>query len=154
MKQTVLVFACGLALTGGAAQAEIYKCEGPDGRLQFSDKPCEGAPSEEVQVDYIEPTAEQRAMTQRTHQAQDRMIEEAEHQRAVKAVRARISRLQDERGAELAALRHKKRYAANNLAGATWENSISEEMKAVAQRYNADIQAARDELAELQGGGE
>lgn len=142
---TTAILATALA---GTAQAEIYKCEGPNG-IQFSDKPCEGTPSEEVQVDYAEPTAEQRAMTEQTRAATGRMVEEVDHQRAVRTLESRIARLKGERDDEIGALRRKKRYANNNLAGATWEQSISEEMKAVAQRYNADIQAARDRLDSL-----
>ncbi|MBN8516643.1 MAG: DUF4124 domain-containing protein [Candidatus Accumulibacter sp.] len=50
---------------------------------------------------------------------------------------------------DLARLRDKKRYSANNLAGATWEESISQEMQAVTTRYNARIDTLRRELAAL-----
>lgn len=58
---------------------------------------------------------------------------------------------------EMAGLRSKKASANNNLAGATWEQSISVEMQAVAQKYRAlnDISAERiralgDERKEVQ----
>ena len=69
--------------------------------------------------------------------------------RAVSNAQARITQLIQERDAKLAALRDKKSYANNNLAGATWEKSISDEMQAVAQRYNADIANAREDLRAL-----
>lgn len=59
---------------------------------------------------------------------------------------------------EFAALRNKKRFANNNLAGATWENSISSEMAAVATRCDSKarelelkLEAFKKECAELGG---
>lgn len=53
--------------------------------------------------------------------------------------------------AELAALRAKKAQANNNLAGAVWENSISEEMTTVVGRYDLRIRAIQGEIERLQG---
>ena len=46
---------------------------------------------------------------------------------------------------ELAALRSRKQFANNNLAGATYEQSLSSEMQAVAAKYKAmnDVDVAR-----------
>lgn len=52
---------------------------------------------------------------------------------------------------ELAALRAKKAQANNNLAGAVWENSISEEMSAVVARYDVRIRGLREEIRRLEG---
>lgn len=59
---------------------------------------------------------------------------------------------------EFEALRNKKRSANNNLAGATWENSISSEMAAVATRCDSkarelesQLEALKKECAELGG---
>ena len=52
---------------------------------------------------------------------------------------------------ELAALRAKKAHANNNLAGAMWEQSISQEMSAVVARYDVRIRAIRGEIERLQG---
>ena len=59
---------------------------------------------------------------------------------------------------EMDALRAQKARANNNLAGATWEQSLSTEMQAVASRYkvmnDADqeqIKALRAKVASLQG---
>lgn len=53
--------------------------------------------------------------------------------------------------AALAALRAKKAQANNNLAGAVWENSISEEMSAVVARYDVRIRGLREEIRRLEG---
>ena len=50
---------------------------------------------------------------------------------------------------ELSALRQKKSYANNNLAGAQWQTSISEEMSAVTAKYQTMIDAEKDRLAHL-----
>lgn len=50
---------------------------------------------------------------------------------------------------ELDALRAKKGSARNNLAGATWEQSISTEMEAVASKYRTKIKLAQDEIESL-----
>jgi hypothetical protein len=71
-----------------------------------------------------------------------------------------LSNTQSAMDAELAQLRNKKAYANNNLAGATWESSISQEMTAIAQRYDTKIRMAADrverlraELAAMEAGG-
>lgn len=51
---------------------------------------------------------------------------------------------------QLAARRTKKNQA-NNLAGAMWEQSISQEMSAVVARYDVRIRAIQGEIERLQG---
>ena len=50
---------------------------------------------------------------------------------------------------ELASLQNKKRRAKNNLAGATWEQSISIEMQTVSAKYRTKIQVSQDRIAQL-----
>ena len=78
----------------------------------------------------------------------DRRIRDLEHE-----IRARRSRIGDEQSAmdrEIAALRQQKARANNNLAGATWEKSISEEMNAVVGRYDVRIRTLQDEINRLE----
>ena len=152
------LFILSLLLVTGTTQAAVYKCEGQDGKLTFSDQPCQDAPSEEVTVDYVKPSAEQRLDAAEAAASHQRMAEKLDQQRAERARQARIAsiqnsidRMQAARDRELAALRMQKRTAANNLAGASYLQSISQEMEAVTQRYAADIGAARDRLRELRG---
>ena len=147
-------------LSIGTAQAAVYKCEGPNGKLTFSDQPCQGAPSEEVTVDYVKPSAEQRLDAAEAAASHQRMAKERDQQQAERARQAQIAsiqnsidRLQAARDRELAALRLQKRTAANNLAGASYLQSISQEMEAVTQRYAADIRSARAELSRLRAQG-
>lgn len=50
---------------------------------------------------------------------------------------------------QLQALQAKKRSANNNLAGATWESSISSEMGAIATRCDTRTRELREEFATL-----
>ena len=50
---------------------------------------------------------------------------------------------------DLAVLRSKKALANNNLAGATWEQSISTEMQSVSDKYKVSIQIAQDQMSQL-----
>ena len=47
---------------------------------------------------------------------------------------------------QIANLQRKKQYANNNLAGATWEQSISDEMSAVSQKYDALIRNDQSQI--------
>lgn len=51
--------------------------------------------------------------------------------------------------AELAELERRKGYANNNLAGATYLNSLANERQAVTARYDVDINTNRDRLKQL-----
>ena len=50
-----------------------------------------------------------------------------------------INSLQRQRSAEIAALQQRQTRANNNLAGATFRQSLAEEMQAVNQRFDAQI---------------
>ena len=51
--------------------------------------------------------------------------------------------------AELNALQQEKMLAKNNLAGATWEQSIPPEMHAVSEKYKIDISIAQGGISHL-----
>ncbi len=60
-----------------------------------------------------------------------------------------IEDLEDERDRRLDAIAKKREQANNNLAGATWEQSLATEMASVSQDYNARITAKRSEINRL-----
>jgi hypothetical protein len=58
--------------------------------------------------------------------------------------------MQDKRRAcdkELSRLRASKSNASNNLAGATWEQSLSTEMSAIATRCDTETRMLQDDLS-------
>lgn len=60
-----------------------------------------------------------------------------------------IARYQRDMDSELAELRNRKGHAGNNLAGATWEQSISQEMQAIPARYQTKISTAQARITSL-----
>lgn len=144
----------GLMAIGVApsSDAETYKCR-VDGTLVYQQQPCA--------------TGTARA----TISAPDQLTDDAarahrarfESDNAARLAAARLKSIDDQiaynqtrivayeamMDSELAALRAKKGQARNNLAGATWEQSISTEMEAVAANYATRIRIAQDEIAAL-----
>ena len=60
------------AAAGGAADAQVYKCKGPDGKVQFSDTLCKSANASEVVPDRMPVTRQQQyEAQQRVRQMQD-----------------------------------------------------------------------------------
>ncbi|MDR0717726.1 MAG: DUF4124 domain-containing protein [Azoarcus sp.] len=145
-----------LALAATAAQAEIYKCPGKDGAPVFTGTPCsknarplDVRPASGHGGHASAPVAGQAApsgsLAVRAETAvQRRRLDNEIHKKEVER-----DLLIDEMNGKLEALRRKKALAMNNLAGATWEQSISDEMVAVSTSYEPQINLVRDELARL-----
>jgi hypothetical protein len=127
----------------------MYKCQ-VNGRLAYQQEPCaagtsrgtiatpDAASDESARESRARFEAEQAV---RTAAARRKYLDEqiAFHQNSILSYEASMD-------SELAALRARKSQARNNLAGATWEQSISTEMEAVAARYATKIRIARDEI--------
>jgi hypothetical protein len=145
----------------------ISKCTGPDGKTVFQDAPCAGK-GEKVVVKPASGEAPQQATAagassegQRLQQQLNQMQSERRRRDLEIALpnayaeRASHSAACDQ---ELSALRAKKAMANNNLAGATWQQSLSTEMAAVASRcetrnnnITTNIEALRKECQALGG---
>lgn len=145
-----------------------YKCTGPDGRVSFQQVPCStGGRAERLQLrdsrpepDPVTPAASgapaQSSQTGRKPSRDEIWLKSMERERRLREIDQEIDR---ERNAvssragmmerEMAALRAKKASANNNLAGATWEQSISAEMQAVAQKYRALNEISTERLKAL-----
>lgn len=67
----------------------------------------------------------------------------------IKIVEQKMRNLEDAQASELAALSRKKNRARNNLAGATWEASISQEQQAVMSKYESRMKNERSKLEML-----
>jgi hypothetical protein len=159
-----IVVATLACLSSGVASAELYKCV-DGGKTTYQGTPCTG-PGSTVSVEPAtkvsppppppasankspspEPTPFAKAKEHVLAMELERRQREIEYE--VEELESRILRYQADMERELALLRHKKDYAANNLAGATYEQSISGEMQVVADRYRVNIEVARDRMAEL-----
>lgn len=71
-------------------------------------------------------------------------------ERELKDAQALRERLVRDRESELEAQRQKKRLANNNLAGATWLQSISAEMQVISDNYAEKIRDVDARIAQYQ----
>lgn len=162
MKLIVVVFCCLAAFTS-SSYAEMYKCT-EEGRTIFQERPCQGkggaitvrpatgdAPPQSATTanaasgsssSSAAKTAETATMLQR-----DRQMRELGYQ--IDDTEREISKLEAGMDAELATLRNKKSLARNNLAGATYEQSISTEMQSITEKYKTKISTVQMKLESL-----
>lgn len=80
--------------------------------------------------------------------AKDRRISDLQFE--ISRTEASISQMQANMNAEIAALDRQKSSANNNLAGATYLNSLATEQQAISTRYSVEISTQRDRLKQLQ----
>lgn len=162
-----IVGACALLACATQAHAQ-YKCTGPGGSISFQQTPCaSSAKSERLAIQPPPtPTRQPQAAPPNapTESADMRIVKTMERDRRVRELTEQISRIENtvagrssQMTHEMEQLKNQKAYAKNNLAGATWEQSISTEMAAVAQKYRAmneadlgRLPALRAELAKVQ----
>ncbi len=134
----------------------IYQCKDAHGTTVFSQFPC-GNDAKKITVDTVNPSVSDIATTQSANEQNQKLIEQQQNERHRNAQESRLSQyrqrltdLQARRDAELRLLQMKKTAANNNLAGAVYENSISEEMKAVSEKYNQDIRDTQREIDRIE----
>lgn len=163
-----VVLACAIAGAAFAAPAwAINKCTQPDGSVTFQDAPCAGkgealtvrpasgraraiepvtaaegapAPGRKTEAQRIE---EQVAASQQERRLKELVV------RLVPDAEAAIYRSREQCARDLKALQLKKQQANNNLAGATWEGSISGEMTALATTCDTRNRELREDAAAL-----
>lgn len=133
--------------------ADVYKCT-INGKTSFSDQPCAGQ-SQKLDVkpasgrsdtDSEQALSASKAYTEKVNKdVQKRQLSDSIYQAQLK-----VDRLTRERDAKLAELNRQKNQANNNLAGAVYMQSITNEMIAVTSAYEAKLKAANQELADLQ----
>ncbi|MEH6347451.1 MAG: DUF4124 domain-containing protein [Bermanella sp.] len=132
-------------LTGAFhSQAGIYKCV-IDGKTTFSGEPCSDN-AEKVNIQIRKPKKKDvdlvNSRNARISKALNIKRIEGKIEKSEKKVEAfQLSMDRDTKKLEL-----KKSYANNNLAGATWENSISTEIRAVIEKYKFKITSEEDKI--------
>lgn len=147
----------------------INKCVSADGKVSYQAQPCSGGTSKTINIQAA-PTAEAKSnATPKSAESgaqtsEQRTLAGFERERRIRELKDEIAGLErviDSRNrrmqVEMESLRYRKSFANNNLAGATYEQSLSTEMQAVATRYKAQneveferIRALRTELSGLQ----
>lgn len=139
------------------AHAQVYKCKQPDGSTAFQDHPCAGKGSAiAIRPAAGEATRADPAAAESATEKGKALLDQYERDRRVRSLDYDIDHLertliadQQRLDSELATLKRKKEYANNNLAGATWESSISQEMQAITERYRAKAEGDRMRLDDL-----
>lgn len=164
MKALIALVATLLAT---ATQAQVYKCE-VGGKKVFSDKPC-AVDAQPIQVrpatgstqaatgrQQVAPPAPAATEVPTGSAAPISLSDRASNLAKRRSLKDQIYRkeieadkLEKEMQDKIQALRNQRRYANNNLAGATWQNSLAEEMNAVADSYGTRIQRVRADVDRL-----
>lgn len=126
-----------------SSTSQVYKCDF-NGTTVYSQQPC-GDDAELVQIkttsvggNTISTLAPSKPAMSEYDQI-SRNIDKRNLNIELVKLNAQKERTIKRRNADLAALRAKQSRARNNLAGATFLESISTEMNAVVSRYDADI---------------
>ncbi|MGQ0711624.1 MAG: DUF4124 domain-containing protein [Rhodoferax sp.] len=163
-QKTVIVAAAVCVAAVCAPAWAINKCTGADGKVTFQDAPCQAGRSEQISVrpasghaEAPQPIAPGQAQPKSEAQRIESFVAESQKKRRADEYEFRIvpeaqQAVINQRRAcdkQLQDLKESKRLASNNLAGATWEGSISTEMSAVATRCDTRNRELRDELENL-----
>lgn len=131
-----------------------YSCTDANGHKTFQSTPCDADATTSERTDYQIKTvtsSQPQYTIANNPLAQDLINSNRARQldRDISKSEKTLDRLGENMATELSALRLKKSRANNNLAGAQWESSISEEMSAVTNKYKALMDAERDKLSQL-----
>ena len=129
-------------LVPGMAISEVYQCS--EGVYQAD--PC-GDDTEALDLSHVGSTVEnshkldkQNIQSYISNQQVERDISNLERQRK-KAL--------DQRDRRLSELKNSRRWAMNNLAGATWQQSLAQEMSAVTQQADTLVSTIDRQIAQL-----
>lgn len=146
----VLLACAGVSIPSFSAQADVYKCA--DGKYQAD--PCDES-SKPVDL-----SAVGSVVTGSNHPAQ--RSDDASKKQEISAyidnqrISREITKLENDRKRVLAMrdqrmrdLQNGRRYANNNLAGATWQQSLAQEMAAVAQQADTQVESIDRQIEQL-----
>lgn len=179
MKSSQLVNIALLALMAATPAWAVYKCQDASGRTTFQEIPCSGAnqggklevhpasgSAPKLQapagaglapptVGTEAPAAPSPAMTEtdRLNNLSARLAKENRlatlNNLSISGAQGEMLRAQAQCQAEIEAVRKRKELADNSLAGATWQQSLSAEMQAMAARCDTEQRRLQANLERL-----
>lgn len=152
MIRSLVVCALVFPVLSFAAGGQYHVCTDAEGRKSFTSAPCAADESAEVRTYKSSPGASKSQPITTDSPVYQQMKADnrrAEVLRSIKTHRKNIDTYSSRMNVELAALKRKKMRANNNIAGAAYEMSISEEMKAVTNKYTTLISIERDRVNDL-----
>lgn len=148
-----LLLAIALLLPMTCSAGAVFKCKGANGATVFSEKPC-GADAQEVKLraDPVQAAttpesaaqareAEASTVARNTIGIQARKCRDAANYSVTSVSNSRIAGYRQ----RIAALEARIATRANNLAGATWESGMRQEIAALQQSISTE-QASADQL--------
>lgn len=161
-----------VALLVASPSWAINKCVSADGKVSYQAQPCAGGTAKTINIKTPPPpvvnsgSSIPQSASVTAQSSDQRALERFARDRRIREITYQIAGLEqdvDQRNqrmeAEMNVLKGRKSLANNNLAGATYQQSLSVEMQAVATRYKAQndadferIKALRAELATLEAG--
>ncbi len=135
-------------LFSSLAQADsVYKCIDDKGRPSFSQQPC-GDSAEKIDVKgpaMLGSVSLDHGEVSRIKSSNMTRDASREISRQYKL----IDQYQGQRDRAIAVIQAKQSRARNNLAGATWLQSLAKEMEVVGDKYNRKVDAARGRIDRL-----
>ncbi len=141
-----------LAAATGTHAAQVYKCTDAEGKLTYSQQPCEADTKAEV----LEVKNKTSGVSMAAQGDFSKIEEENEERSRIRDLNRRIGIhednikvLQQERDAKIAQLRGSQGNARNNAAGAAYHGSLATEIQTVTQEYRARIQSEQDAINRL-----
>ena len=141
--KTIIIFV--LLIIGTIhAQAGIYKCV-IDGKTTFSGEPCSDN-AEKVDVQIRRPKKEDVDIVNSRNARISKALNIKRLEDNIETSEKKIEAFQLSLDRDTKELAQKKSYANNNLAGATWENSISIEIRAVIDKYKFKITSEEEKI--------
>lgn len=148
---------------------ELYKCVGSDGKTTYQAVPCSGADKrgsikQSASGPVITPSSPGMAKSEAVSAASTAAsTTDAQKLKGMQTLRrsndlkadienaqSNISLFRSQMDRELNMLRERKNSSRNNLAGATWEQSISTEMQAVVATYETKIKIEESKVRQFQ----
>lgn len=127
---------------------QIYKCV-VNGETTFSQRPC----ADDAELISIKPhpiaNKDAAGRVEKLNDALDEVSASnrlSDLQKEERALIKEIERYDRMRDRDLKSLQAKKFRAKNNLAGAEWEQSISQEMQSVNMKYSSKIEVVKSKL--------
>ncbi len=139
-------------LISTSAIAQVYKCT-LNGKTVYADSPCSPqAGVINIRPGPAEPSESEikskAAIAEKTNKA-DIIVKRRTLDEDIERTQSSLDATNYQKEQGLAQLRAKKQQANNNLAGATWEQSISAEMQALVVNYEGKINRLQDTLNNL-----
>lgn len=133
-----------LLSASAASQAAVYQCK-VNGQTIFSDRPC-GDNAKKIEV--VAPQSNGGGSMQ--SDAGDRFMAIRDAEREMRGLVRKKDAIQKQMDQAHARWQREKRRANNNLAGATWEQSLAQEAEVMRQRYQSQINDVERDIERLE----